>query len=261
MVQPEGFSDSSGQVCKLLKSIYGSKQGPRCWNKHIKSFAENSGLKQSNCDRCLFFNDEKSMYLIVYVDDGIIAADEEQTVNLFLKKLESELSVVIEAYCRKILSRFDMINSNHVSPPIEKGAISTDHSVSLSADVPYCEAVGSIMFLAIVTRPDIAYAVGVLSQVLDKPQQIHWTMVKRILRRSTSGMMFKYNGGAIAWRSQQQSCIALSTTEAEFIAVSQAAKEAIWLNNLLKELCCVTSVPSLQIDNQRAIRLVRNPVI
>ncbi|GFU00339.1 retrovirus-related Pol polyprotein from transposon TNT 1-94 [Trichonephila clavipes] len=135
-----------------------------------------------------------------------------------------------------------MINSNHVSTPIEKGAISTD-SVSLSANVPYREAVGSLMFLAIVTRPDIAYAVGVLSQVLDKPQQIHWTMVKRILRylngtkkRSTSGMVFKYNGGAIAWRSQRQSCIALSTIEAEFIAASQAAKEAIWLNNLLKEL-------------------------
>ncbi|GFR17547.1 retrovirus-related Pol polyprotein from transposon TNT 1-94 [Trichonephila clavata] len=67
------------------------------------------------------------------------------------------------------------------------------------------------------------------------------------------------NGGAIAWRSQRQNCIALSTTEAEFIAASQAAKEAIWLNNLLKELCCVTSVPSLQIDNQSAIRLVKNP--
>ncbi|GFX97551.1 retrovirus-related Pol polyprotein from transposon TNT 1-94 [Trichonephila clavipes] len=317
MAQPEGFSDSSGQVCKLLKSIYGLKQAPRCWNKRFKSYAENSGLKQSNCDPCLFFNDEKSMYLIVYVDDGIIVADEEQTGNLFLKKLESEFSVVIgeanyflgmqiehlecgkifihqEAYCRKILSRFDMINSNHVSTPIEKGAISTDDSVSLSADVPYREAVGSLMFLDIVTRPDIAYAVGVLYQVFDKPQQIHWTMVKRILRylngtkkygimylsvssatlesysdsdyvgdpltrRSTSGMVFKYNGGAIAWRSQRQSCIALSTTEAEFIVASQAAKEAIWLNNLFKELCCVTSVPSLQIDNQSAIRLVKNP--
>ncbi|GFT20321.1 retrovirus-related Pol polyprotein from transposon TNT 1-94 [Trichonephila clavipes] len=95
MAQPEGFSDSSGQVCKLLKSIYGLKQASRCWNKCFKSFAENSELKQSNCDPCLFFNDEKSKYLIMYVDDGIITADEQQTVNLFLKKLESEFSVVI----------------------------------------------------------------------------------------------------------------------------------------------------------------------
>ncbi|GFY56648.1 retrovirus-related Pol polyprotein from transposon TNT 1-94 [Trichonephila inaurata madagascariensis] len=76
MAQPEGFSDSSSQVRKLLKSIYGLKQTPRCWDKRFKSFAENSGLKQSNCDPCLFFNDGKSMY----VDDGIIAADEEQTL-------------------------------------------------------------------------------------------------------------------------------------------------------------------------------------
>ncbi|GFS78907.1 retrovirus-related Pol polyprotein from transposon TNT 1-94 [Trichonephila clavipes] len=70
-------------------------------------------------------------------------------------------------------------------------------------------------------------------------------------------MVFKYNGGSIAWRSQRQNCIALSTTEAEFIAASHAAKEAIWLNNLLRELCCVTSVPSLQMDNQSAIPRLR----
>ncbi|GFX54166.1 retrovirus-related Pol polyprotein from transposon TNT 1-94 [Trichonephila clavipes] len=94
-----------------------------------------------------------------------------------------------EALCRKILSRFDMINSNHVSTHIEKSVITTEDSVSLSAerDVPYGEAVGSLVFLAFVTRPDIAYAVEVLSQVLDKPQQIHWTMVKRILRKFWRG--------------------------------------------------------------------------
>ncbi|GFV13708.1 retrovirus-related Pol polyprotein from transposon TNT 1-94 [Trichonephila clavipes] len=80
-----------------------------------------------------------------------------------------------------------------------------------------------------------------------------------LTRRSTSRMAFKYNEDAIAWRSQRQNCIVLSATEAEFIAASQAVKKAIWLNNLLKELCCVNSVPRLQIDNQSAIRLVNNP--
>ncbi|GFR33069.1 retrovirus-related Pol polyprotein from transposon TNT 1-94 [Trichonephila clavata] len=184
-----------------------------------------------------------------------------------------------------------------VSTPIEKGAITTDNSVSLSLfRLMYpTEKLWVVLSSWLLSpSPDIAYAVGVLFQVLDKPQQIYWTMVKRILRdlngtkkcgimylgvtsatlesysdsdyagdpltrRSTSGMVFKYNGGAIAWRSQRQNCIALSTTEAEFIAASQAAKDAIWLNNLLKELCCVTFVPSLQMDNQSAIRLVKNP--
>ncbi|GFX70934.1 hypothetical protein TNCV_1689171 [Trichonephila clavipes] len=97
MAQPEGFSDNS------VVPIYRKKQ--------------------------------VQLYRIVYVDDGIIAADEKQTMNLFLKKLESEFSVVLEAYCGKILSRFDMINSNHVSTPIEKGAITTDDSVSLPAEM------------------------------------------------------------------------------------------------------------------------------
>ncbi|GBM31494.1 Retrovirus-related Pol polyprotein from transposon TNT 1-94 [Araneus ventricosus] len=72
-------------------------------------------------------------------------------------------------------------------------------------------------------------------------------------------MIFMSYGGAVSWRSQRQSCIALSTTEAEFIAASQAAKEVIWLGNLLSELRCVSSIPVFQMDNQNAIRLVKNP--
>ncbi|GBM62786.1 Retrovirus-related Pol polyprotein from transposon TNT 1-94 [Araneus ventricosus] len=78
-------------------------------------------------------------------------------------------------------------------------------------------------------------------------------------RISTSGMIFMSYGGAVSWRSQRQSCIALSTTEAKFIAASQAAKEAIWLGNLLSELRCVSTIPVLQMDNQSAIRLVKDP--
>ncbi|GBO05704.1 Retrovirus-related Pol polyprotein from transposon TNT 1-94 [Araneus ventricosus] len=190
------------------------------------------GLKQSNSDPCLFLNDEKSIYLIVYVHDGIIASVDEQAVKQFPEKLKSEFSVVIG-----VVNYF-------------------------LATVPYREAIGSLMILAIVSRHEISYEVGVLSQVLYKPQQVHWSMIKRIMRylkgtekcgilfqcnvdntlqcftdsdyagdplsrRSTLGMIFMSYGGAVSWRSQRQSCIALSTTEAELIAASQAAKEAI----------------------------------
>ncbi|GBN48468.1 Retrovirus-related Pol polyprotein from transposon TNT 1-94 [Araneus ventricosus] len=158
MHQPQGFEDGTGQVCKLLKSIYGLKQAPRVWNERFKSFAMKCGLKQSNSDPCLFLNDEKSIYLIVYVDDGIISSVDEQAVKQFLEKLKSEFSVVI-----------GVANYFLVSTPVEKGTITTDHSEFLPATVPYREAIGSLMFLAIVSRPDISYAIGVLSQVLDKP--------------------------------------------------------------------------------------------
>ncbi|XP_042903322.1 uncharacterized protein [Parasteatoda tepidariorum] len=201
-----------------------------------------------------------------------------------------------EAYCKKILNRFEMNECNSVSTPMEKGSITTDQSEPLPAVVPYREAIDSLMFLAIVSRPDISYAIGVLSQVLDKPQQVHWNMTKRIKRylkgtekcgilfqskkdsqitlqcytnsdyagdplsrRSTSGMIFLSNGGAVSWRSQRQNCIALSTTEAEFVAASQAAKVAIWLGNLLRELQCISTIPVLQMNNPKCYEISEKP--
>ena len=179
--------------------------------------------------------------------------------------------------------------------PIEKGSITANESAALPSSVPYCEAVGSLMLLAIVTRPDISYVVGVLSQVLDKLKQQLWNLMKRTLRylkgtpkcgimftsyskcnlqcfcdsdyagdplsrKSTSGIVFMNAGGAICWKSQYQKCIALSTTEAEFVAASQAGKEAIWLYSLMRELCASIEIPVLNIDNQSAIKLIKNPV-
>lgn len=144
---------------------------------------------------------------------------------------------------------------------------------------------GSLIYLALVSRPDIAYAISVLSQVLDKPLKLHWCLVKKVLKYlkgtsswgimyksspnsklecfsdsdSTSGMLFKYSGGAITWASKRQTCIALSTTEAEFVAASQASKEAVWLHRILLDLCFSIDRPVLQIDNQSAIRLIKNP--
>jgi hypothetical protein len=317
MVQPEGFNDGTKKVCKLYKSIYGLKQAPRCWNERFKRFSESCELYQSSSDPCLFYNEDNSLLLIVYVDDGIIIAKDEEIARQFLKKLETEFCVTVEAanhylgmqieyldsnkifihqeaYCKKILKRFNMLESNPVGVPIEKGSITTVESASLSEDVPFREAIGSLMFLSIVTRPDISYVVGVLSQVLDKPKQQHWNLVKRTLRylkgtpkcgilyspdlvcnlqcfcdsdfagdplsrKSTSGMVFMNGGGAICWKSQRQKCIALSTTEAEFISASQASKEAVWLSNLLNELDSLSETPVLKIDNQSAIKLIRNP--
>ncbi|GBM04437.1 Retrovirus-related Pol polyprotein from transposon TNT 1-94 [Araneus ventricosus] len=317
MHQHQGFEDGTVQVCKLLKSNYGLKQAPRVWNERFKSFAMKCGLKQSNSDPCLFLNDEKSIYLFVYVDDGIIASEDEQAVKQFLEKLKSEFSVVIgvanyflgmqiecleygdmfvhqEGYCRKILKHFEMSECNSVSTPVEKSIITTYHSEFLPATVPYREAIGSLMFLAIVSRPDISYAVGVLSQVLDKPQQVHWNMIKRIMRylkgtekcgilfqfnedntlqcftdsdyagdplsrRSISGMIFMSYGGAVSWRSQRQSCIALSTTEAEFIAASQAAKRGCLVRQSFSRIEVCTHDTSLANGQSKCHQISKKP--
>ena len=77
--------------------------------------------------------------------------------------------------------------------------------------------------------------------------------------RSTTGVVCIYSGGAISWLSQRQSSVAISITEAEIVAASEAAREVVWLKRLLNELVALDGVPEIQIDNEAAIRLAQNP--
>ena len=134
----------------------------------------------------------------------------------------------------------------------------------------YQSAVGCLLYLSVATRPDIAYAVSNVAKFCAKPTKQHWTAVKRIFRylrgtlkygllynrnssecmgfsdadwggdqddrKSTSGYIFQVGGTAVSWRSKTQTCVALSTAEAEYIALSSAAQESVWLNQLLADL-------------------------
>ena len=131
----------------------------------------------------------------------------------------------------------------------------------------YQSAIGSLLYLAIATRPDIAFAVSNAAKFSAQPAKQHWTAVKRILRylrgtvnlgsvfaphvsggivgysdadwggdtndrKSTSGYLFQVCGAAISWRSKKQTCVALSTAEAEYMALASATQEAVWLEQL-----------------------------
>jgi hypothetical protein len=142
--------------------------------------------------------------------------------------------------------------------------------VAKMTNVPYASAIGSLMYAMVCTRPDLAYAVGLLSRFQSNPGQNHWSAVKRVLRylvgtadytlcyggsdvrlqgytdadwagdlderKSTSAYVFLLNNGAISWRSKKQGMIALSTMEAEYIAAAAAVQEAVWLRSLLMSL-------------------------
>ena len=158
--------------------------------------------------------------------------------------------------------------------------------------VPYSSAVGSLMYAMVCTRPDIAQAVGVVSRFLSNPGREHWNAVKWILRylkgtskqclcfgngnamlesytdadmagdidarRSTSGYLMKFGGAAISWQSKLQKCVALSTTEAEYIAATEACKETLWLKKFLQELGMKQERYELYCDSQSAIHLCKN---
>ena len=135
--------------------------------------------------------------------------------------------------------------------------------------VPYASAVGSLIFAMICTRPDIAQAMGVASRYMANPGREHWNTIKRILRyikgtsdaalcyegseftirgyvnsdfagnlekrKSITGYVFIIAGGAVSWVSKLQTVVALSTTETEYMATTQACKEAIWMKKLMEE--------------------------
>ena len=136
--------------------------------------------------------------------------------------------------------------------------------------IPFASAVGSLMYAMLCTRPDIFYAVGIVNRYQFDPGEEHWIAMKHILkylrrtrdymllyssgsletigstdsdfqgdidsRKSTYGYVFTLNGGAICWRSVKQTCISDSTTEAEYVAASEAAKEAVRLKKFLMDL-------------------------
>ncbi|MCO5551483.1 hypothetical protein L7F22_005452 [Adiantum nelumboides] len=149
------------------------------------------------------------------------------------------------------------------------------------------------MYAMVATRPDIAFAVGVVSRYMSNPGKKHWEVVKGILRylkgtknlcicfgklplsvdgftdadfaghpdcrKSTSGYVFTFTGGAVSWISRLQKCVALSTIEAEYVAATQACKEALWLMRLVDDLSIKAKVPGLHCDSQSAIMLAKNP--
>ncbi|KAJ9553326.1 hypothetical protein OSB04_017371 [Centaurea solstitialis] len=166
--------------------------------------------------------------------------------------------------------------------------------------VPYASAIGSIMYAMLCTRADVAYSVSVTSRYQQNPGEPHWVAVKNILKylRRTKDMFLVFGGsedeisvkgysdasfqidrddfrsqsgyvllgfsfvGAISWKSSKQDTIADSTTEAEYIAASDAAKEAVWLRNFLSDLRVVASVSrpiDIFCDNSGAVAQAKEP--
>ena len=162
--------------------------------------------------------------------------------------------------------------------------------------IPYASAIGSLMYAMLCTRPDIAHAVSVTSRYQSNSGEEHWTAVKNIFkylrrtkdlfltygeselkiegftdsdfqsdvndRKSTSGFLFTINGGEVSWKSSKQTTTADSTTEAEYIAASDAAKEAVWIRKFIQQLGVVPTIAlpiSLYCDNNGAIAQAKEP--
>ncbi|RWR99148.1 polyprotein-like protein, partial [Dinothrombium tinctorium] len=323
MEQPEGFVIPGKEhlVCKLRKSIYGLKQAPRMWNSTIHKFFIKNGFKQCQSDWCLYVQTvEKVLFVLIYVDDLIIASSNTQAIeklkndmskifsmtdlgelNYFLGieiiRIREKKSILLsqKRYIMRLLKRFHMQESKPAITPIEFGYKFQEKSEEKSQNekIPYREIVGSLMYAMVCTRRDIAASVGILSRYMNNFTHSHFKAAKRVLRylngtrdfalmlkpenealigysdadwggntddrKSTSGYLFQLGGSSLSWNSKKQQTVALSSTEAEYMALSTATQECVWLRNLLQEIGFKQEMPTTIFEvNQACIKLTKS---
>lgn len=319
--QPTGLDDGTRRVCRLNRALYGLRQAPRIWYETIAKFFEEQGLRCIDADYSVFT--DGTTYVALYVDDLLIIGPLIDTINKLKKALSHRFKMVDLGPCHyylgmeitrdrprrtlwlsqagyldKILLDHKMVDANAVATPMETSLRLTvaekDHQSPPSFVKQYQSAVGSLMYAMLGTRPDIAFAVSVVSRYASNPTETHWKAVKRIFRylrgtvnlrltfrgdltaltgysdadwagdhdtrRSTSGYVFNVGSGAISWSSKRQATVALSSTESEYMGQTQAVKEAIWLKDMLSQLNFNdVAATIIYCDNQGAMALAKNP--
>ncbi|UYV68405.1 hypothetical protein LAZ67_5004222 [Cordylochernes scorpioides] len=329
MTQPENFESKKypRRVCKLKKAIYGLKQAGMTWHAKLDSVLKEMGLEQMKTDNCVYIKREEGVLLVtIYVDDLIIAAERKDTLISFkesMKKIfkikdlgkinyclgiriqtekDGSISIDQEKYIEELLAKYRMKEAKPISTPMDSNSKLTKISSIEGENEPvkkeeYQSLIGSLIYLSVSTRPDIAYAVSALGQFSNDPRRQHWNAAKRVLRylkgtlclkityektnetlygcvdadwggnladrKSQTGLVFFLARGPIAWESKKQQTVALSSTESEYIALCEAGKEAVYLRTLLDEMGfgeLLNEPTVLKTDNQGAQQLARNPV-
>jgi hypothetical protein len=304
MRQPPGFEEEGQEekVCLLKKSLYGLKQAAKVWNDLLKKCLFEQNFQQSENDPCLFFKKTstgKSVYVLVYVDDLLVISDEVseiKNVEVMLKKTVDVkdlgkvfcyLGINVEQdengnflinqqnYIKEVLLEFGLQNAGVSNVPISNGYGKSDaKSSTLTSNKEYQRLLGSLLYIAINSRPDISASICILAQKASKPNSEDWVELKRVLkylkgtsgyklalskclnnsqqllvgfsdanwgenridRKSNSGFLIKMFGGIVSWCCRKQNCVALSSSEAEYIALSETSKEIIWMRRVLEEL-------------------------
>ncbi|KAK1558124.1 hypothetical protein QYE76_016361 [Lolium multiflorum] len=316
MEQPDGFvvDGQEGKVCKLLKSLYGLKQAPKQWHEKFERTLTAEGFVVNEADKCVYYRHGggEGVILCLYVDDILIfgtnlnvikevkeflsrcfemkdlgVADVILNIKL-LKDDDGGITLLQSHYVEKILSRFGDCKSSPT--PYDPSVIIRKNKRIARDQLRYSQIIGSLMYLASATRPDISFAVSKLSRFVSRPGDVHWHALERVLRylkgtasygihytgyprvlegysdanwisdadetKATSGYLFTLGGAAVSWKSCKQTIITRSTMEAELTALDTATVEAEWLRELLMDLPVVEKpIPAIPMncDNQTVI--------
>ena len=322
---PPGMVVPDGYVLDLHRAIYGLKQSPLLWFNTLSTFLRSIGFTQCISDVCLFILGDGgyTVLLSVYVDDLIVSSESQKHLDMVLNLLKGRfpirdvkklswtvglhisgsnatgnLYVSQQAYIQSLVEKYLQEDKRQKSfTPMQSDSNALFNSVSdlLSNSNRvklYQEIVGALNYLAHASRPDIMFAVNMLSRFLQVPREVHLESALRVIKylnevpnfsimfatwednsihlcafcdasfaatpyvdgRSTTGILIYLNGSLILWKSSRQSIVSLSAMEAELQAISQTVVELQWIRSVLSEL--QYTVPQVMIftDSEPAIK-------
>lgn len=317
----QAISSSKKPVCMLKKALYGLRQSGLMWYYKLTTELLKLGLEPTTKDPCLFSKKEgdKILLILIYVDDLLLASNEPEWLNIIKSSLsqsfdmkdlgpvkrclgidfhqnleKNQIFLSQRNYAESILERFGMAQCKPASTPMETNCKLAPPPVKdekAMSKYPYQRLIGALMYMAVTTRPDIAFAVNYMSQFNSNYNEDHWKSAKRILRyirgstdygllfsktnsglygvvdsdwganitdrRSYSGYALILGGAAISWEARKQRTVSLSSTEAEYIAISEAAKETLYITSLLGDIGINYESVTLFNDSQSAQKLIK----
>lgn len=321
--QPKGFEKQGEEhkVYLLKKALYGLKQAPRAWYSKIDAHLLSLGFVKSLSEATLYVKhkDNDILILSLYVDDLLVTGNNTRLIDKFkqemmqvfemtdlgvmtyflgmeIKQRKNEVFICQRKYAMEILKKFQMEGCKAVSTPMnQKEKLCQADGADKVDEGYYRSLIGCLMYLT-ASRPDILFAVSLLSRFMHWASEMHLAAAKRILRyikgttdygvkfekcenfklygfsdsdwagsvddmKSTSGYCFSLGSGVFSWCSKKQEIVAQSTAEAEFIAATAAANQVLWLKKIMCDLHEEQKHNTeIFVDNQAAIAISNNPV-
>ena len=312
---PQGVEgDSKRYVCKLNKALYGLATAPKCWNETFHLFMTSSGFVRSEREHCIYTlkSAEKLLLVIVYVDDILVTGSDATEITLLCQTIQTRFDIKVlgppsnfigfqvkwgpgeksvflhqTKYVESLLTMFNMSSCAPAPTPMVPFSSQTQGSVTWERSFSYKQTIGALLYLANLTRPDVAFAINYLARSQADPQDLHWALLNRVFRylkgtvnlgllyknnsdniesfvdadfggdstrKSTTGFVTRFFGNPVSWCSRLQPCRAESSGEAEYIAICEVARDILFYARLFEETIGSVQYPlPLYEDNMAAI--------
>ena len=308
-------------ILKLNKALYGLRKSPLLWQKELTRTIRQLGFEPVPHEPCCFM--KNGIIMFFYVDDIVFSYKRHQKdivqglvgqlqlkytltggedlqwflgIEILRNREEKLIWLSQSLYIDKIANLAETAHSSSTSTPMSKEELLPNEDIaSYKRITKYQRKIGSLLYAAVITRLDIAFAVSRLSRFITNPRTKHHEGADRVLhylkntrslalqyggddhfrvasdasfadnsidRKSSQAYAMKLFGGVIGWRASKQETVTTSTTEAELLALSQAAKEALFVSRLIKELKIKLDDNHIRIecDNKQTIRLVTEEI-